>query len=70
MKWINVKDRLPEDEKCLFYTDVDISMDHFANEIISGDYDPILKEFADVIDNVVFKLNEVTHWMLQPKPPK
>lgn len=58
--WISVKERLPEEgERVLFFCD-DVDIGYFFKErgwhfLDGGDW---------------FEINEVTHWMPLPEPPK
>lgn len=61
-EWISVKDRLPENEKCVLV----YSQDGGAAE---GKYNARFKEWVQFRWNVT-ELKNVTHWMLLPQPPK
>lgn len=62
--WISVKDRLPEDDDdVLAYlndgTETRIAACNYSNGV-----------WYDCVMNCIVVINNVTHWMLLPKPPK
>ena len=60
MKWISVKDRLPEnDDTVLTYTSLGYSFNHFLNITDNGKKKNIWNGCA-----------KVTHWMPLPEPPE
>lgn len=69
MKWISVKDRLPNGERVLVKS---ISIGQCVASRC-GDWKPD-GTWGDwewgILNDIVFNKNEVTHWMPLPKPPK
>ena len=61
-KWISVKERLPENEKCVLVYSQD-------GGVAEGKYNARFKEWVQFRWNVT-ELKNVTHWMPLPKPPK
>jgi hypothetical protein len=62
-RWISVKDRLPEAK--LRNVDVWINRDggyRFANYLL------LIRDEDEIIED--FRVNDVTHWMPLPEPPK
>lgn len=69
MKWISVKDRLPEDDKYYLITDGNVS------DI--ADFNIYSKRFLILIDdreeqsfNGLYSNSVITHWMPLPNPPE
>ena len=59
MKWISVKDRLPEYEKTVMGWDAEMRDMGIVNFIYG--------QFLDILD---MSETNVTHWMPLPEPPK
>ena len=60
MKWISVRDRLPEnDDIVLAYTSLGYSFNHFLNITENGKK-----------KNIWNGCTKVTHWMPLPEPPE
>lgn len=71
MKWISVKDKLPEEQKEVFVYAPDCDI---IGQALVGVFFAKEKGFESswtVYDFGVSKLDEkVTHWMPRPEPPK
>jgi hypothetical protein len=64
MEWVNVKDRLPEDsQNIIFYLSS-------ANDVMSGYYDALLKEFTILNGEWGWSTADISHWMPLPEPPE
>jgi hypothetical protein len=61
-EWISVKDRLPENEKCVLVYSQD-------GGVAEGKYNARFNEWVQFRWNVT-ELKNVTHWMPLPEPPK
>jgi hypothetical protein len=61
-KWIPVTERLPDSEKCVLVYSQD-------GGVAEGKYNARFKEWVQFRWNVT-ELNNVTHWMPLPEPPK
>lgn len=66
--WVSVKERLPEDEQKILYTD--------GEEVYSGKYDANSRRSFDLIGaggwewEEMYEPEEITHWMPVPELPK
>jgi hypothetical protein len=67
MKWISVKERLPEeDQQVLVYSeDYPMEVMWFRNNKFNEYYEDL-----DIKKDYNFEIEEVTHWMPIPEPPK
>ena len=61
IKWISVKERLPQHLYCVIWVDIDCNVG-------SGAYDAKEEYWYSTGDN--FKLSNITHWTSFPAPPK
>jgi hypothetical protein len=59
MKWISVKDRLPENENEYIVCGINVTTLNYIN----GEW------FSDVFNTVIDK-KLITHWMPLPEPPE
>ena len=64
MKWISVKERLPEDEDCVLF----VSKNEIYICIWFNHWDSVSGNMAGCYDKQV-KISDITHWMPLPEPP-
>ena len=66
MKWINVKDKLPQDSRTVLFCTEDVNEP--AMIPLQGYYNAEDKVWTGYLWSQ--RRTDVTHWMLLPEPPK
>jgi hypothetical protein len=67
MKWISVKDELPEND----FDENIVSYKHNDYRIVTvASYDSETNTFKEVTSSFSYQIDNVTHWMPLPEPPK